>query len=87
MSYPAKSYELLMSFVSVDWLVNDIVELELSFLYKYLSLERTDRAKYVSKTIQHFALISHLYKRSRFTNAYNRPCSLAINQTLLTPAA
>ena len=25
-------------------------------------------------------------KRSRFMNAYNRPCLLAINQTLLTPA-
>ena len=45
MSKPAKSYKLLMNSVSVDWLENDIVELELSFLYKYLSLERTDRAK------------------------------------------
>ena len=26
-------------------------------------------------------------KKSSFTNAYDRPCSLAINQTLLTPAA
>ena len=26
-------------------------------------------------------------ERSRFTNAYNWPCSLAINKTLLTPAA
>ena len=36
-----------MSSVFVDWLVNDIVELELSFLYKYLSLERTKGAKFV----------------------------------------
>ena len=39
--------------------VNDIVELELSFLKQYLSLERTNRSKYVFKNLQHFALISH----------------------------
>ena len=49
MTYPAKCYKHLMSSVFVDWLVNDIVELELSFLYKYFSLERTNRAKYVFK--------------------------------------
>ena len=42
-----KCIELLMSSVFVVWLVNDIVELELSFFYKYLPLERTNMAKYV----------------------------------------
>ena len=31
MSYPANCYKYLTSSVFVDWLVNDIVELELSF--------------------------------------------------------
>ena len=41
--------------------VNDIVELELSFLLLYLSLEGTNRAKYVFKNLQHFASTSDLY--------------------------
>ena len=61
----AKCCKLLMGSVFVVWLANNIVELEQSFLYKYLSLERTNRAKYVSKNLQHFASISHLYKRTR----------------------
>ena len=54
--YNAKCYKLLMSSVFVVWLVNDINELELSFF----DLERTNRAKYVFKNLQHFASISHL---------------------------
>ena len=33
MSWPAKSYKLLMSSVFVDWLVNDIVELGSNCLF------------------------------------------------------
>ena len=60
--YKAKCDKLLMSSVFVVWLVNDIVEPELCFLYKYRSLQRTDRAKNVFKSLQHFASVSHLYK-------------------------
>ena len=60
--YNAKCYKLLMSSVFVVWLVNDIVEPELSFLYKYRSLQRTDRARYVFKILQLFASVSYLYK-------------------------
>ena len=56
----AKCYNFLMSSVFVVWLVNDINELELSFFVTIsLLLERTYRAKYVFKNLQHFALISH----------------------------
>ena len=57
--YNAKCYKLLLSSVFVIWLVNDINELELSFFVIISSLERTNRAKYVFKNLQHFALISH----------------------------
>ena len=33
-----------------------------------------------------FPIQKHKDQRSRFTNAYNLPCSLEIYQTLLTPA-
>ena len=55
--YKAKCYKLLMSSIFVVWLVNDINELELSFVL--IILERTNRAKYVFKNLQHFASISH----------------------------
>ena len=47
--FKSKCYKLLMSSIFVVWFVNDIAEPELYFLYKYLSLKKTNRAKYVSK--------------------------------------
>ena len=57
-------YKLFMSSFFVVWLVNDIVELELSFFFlnKYLSLEMTNRVSYVLKNLQHFASIPHFHK-------------------------
>ena len=52
-----KCYKHFVSSFFVVWLINDIVELELSIWYKYLLLERTNREKYVLKHLQYFASI------------------------------
>ena len=61
LTFNAKCCKHLTSFVFGVRYINDNVELELSFL-QCLSLERANRSKYVFKNLQHFALISYLYK-------------------------
>ena len=60
--YKAKCNNLLMSSVFVVWLVNYIVELELSFMYTYLSLEGEIGKMSLQKFIQHIVPLPHLYK-------------------------